>query len=364
MEPELYRVNLQKSRSLKNFNSVIFLFSLGGFMTAAFPTLRLRRLRQHPVLRDLVRETDVELKDLIFTLFIKGRDGDKVPVKSMPGLFQIPLSAIPQEIEELRSLGIFSILLFGIPPHKDSLGTDSYCDQGIVQEAIRLIRKIAPEMLIISDICFCEYTEHGHCGILTERLGKLDVDNDTTLELLAKQAVSHARAGADVVAPSGMLDGMVHAIRGALDAAGFYHVPIMSYSVKYMSSFYSTFGEATEGAAKFGDRSTHQMDTANAKEALRECELDVQEGADMLMVKPAHAYLDVIYRVKQAFPHIPLGAYHTSAEFSMIKAAAERGWLNEKRAVLEVLQGIRRAGADFIITYYAKEFAQWKKGIL
>jgi len=331
-------------------------------MKAAFPTLRLRRLRQHPVLRDLIRENDVTLQDLIFPLFIKGREGKKLPLESMPGLFQIPIQALQEEIEELRGLGVTSVLLFGIPAHKDSLGSDSYCDEGIVQEAIKTIRKAAPEMLIVSDVCFCEYTDHGHCGILSEREGKIDLDNDKTLELLVKQALSHVRAGVDVVAPSGMIDGMVHAIRSGLDLAGFEYVPILSYSVKYQSCLYGPFRDASEGAPAFGDRSTHQMDTANAKEAVREADLDVQEGADMLMVKPAHAYLDVIYRIKQAHPDVPLGAYHTSGEFGMIKAAVQRGWLDEKKAVYEILRGIRRAGADFIITYYAKEFAQWQKG--
>ncbi len=329
-------------------------------MTTAFPLLRLRRLRQHPVLRDLIRETDIALKDLIFPLFIKGREGEKQPINTMPGLFQIPIQRLPQEIEELCKLGISSVLLFGIPPHKDPLGMDSYSDQGIIQEAIQVIRKTAPKMLIVSDVCFCEYTDHGHCGIITEKDGKFDLDNDQTLELLVKQAVSHAQAGADIVAPSGMIDGMVYAIRRGLDIAGYKHVPILSYSVKYQSCLYGPFRAASEGTPSFGDRSTHQMDTANAKEALREADLDVLEGADMLMVKPAHAYLDVIYRVKQAHPNIPLGAYHTSGEFCMIKAAAEKGWLDEKKAVLEILRGIRRAGADFIITYYAKEFAQWQ----
>ncbi|SRR5581483_9564167 len=329
-------------------------------MTATFPILRLRRLRQHPVLRDLIRESDVTIKDLIFPLFIKGRKGKKQAIETMPGLFQIPISALPQEIEELRCLKVFSVILFGIPPHKDAVGSDGFDDQGIIQEAIRTIRTLAPEMLIFSDVCFCEYTDHGHCGVLSEQFGKFDVDNDKTLELLVKQAVSHAKAGADVVAPSGMIDGMVQAIRCGLDDAGFQQIPILSYSVKYHSCLYGPFRAAAEGAPSFGDRSTHQMDTANAREAVREADLDVQEGADMLMVKPAHAYLDVIYRVKQAYPNIPLGAYHTSGEFSMIKAAVEKGWLDEKKAVLEILRGMRRAGADFIITYYAKEFAQWE----
>ena len=329
-------------------------------MTTAFPALRLRRLRQHPVLRDLIRETQVDLKDLILPLFIKGREGEKQPIETMPGHFQIPISMLSQEIEEIVKLGITSILLFGIPAYKDALGSESYSDQGIIQEAVKTIRAIAPGLLIISDICFCEYTDHGHCGFLSEIQGKVDVDNDKTLELLVKQAVSHAKSGVDVVAPSGMIDGMVTAIRVGLDTAGFGHIPILSYSVKYHSSLYGPFRAAAEGSPGFGDRSTHQMDTANAREALREVRLDVEEGADMLMVKPAHAYLDVIYRIKQAYPHVPLGAYHTSGEFAMIKAAADKGWLDEKRTVLEVLQGIRRAGADFIITYYAKEFARWQ----
>ncbi len=328
-------------------------------MTTVFPSVRLRRLRQHPVLRDLIRETEINLKDLIFPLFIKGREGKKQPILPMPGHFQIPFASLKQEIQEVSDLGLTSVMLFGIPPHKDPLGTDSYHDHGIVQEAIRTIRKEAPHLLIFSDLCFCEYTDHGHCGVMTEREGRIDLDNDKTLELLAKQAVSHAQAGADVVAPSGMIDGMVGAIRGALDTAGFEHIPILSYSVKYQSCLYGPFRAAAEGAPQFGDRSSYQMDTANAREALREARLDVEEGADMLMVKPAHAYLDVIYRVKQAYPNIPLGAYHTSGEFAMLKAAAEKGWLDEKKGVEEILRGIRRAGADFIITYYAKEFAEW-----
>jgi porphobilinogen synthase len=330
-------------------------------LKAGFPSLRLRRLRQHPVLRDLIRETEVSLKDLVYPLFIKGKEGIKQPVVAMPGHAQIPLSSLPCEIEELRALNIFSVILFGVPAHKDPLGSDSYHDQGIVQEAIRAIRKQAPEMLIISDLCFCQYTDHGHCGLLREQSGKFHVDNDQTLEWLVKQAVSHAKAGADVVAPSGMIDGMVYALRSGLDASGYEHIPILSYAVKYHSCLYGPFRAAAEGSPSFGDRSTYQMDTANAKEALREADLDVQEGADMLMVKPAHTYLDVIYRVKQAHPYIPLGAYHTSGEFAMIKAAAGKGWLDEKQTVLEVFKGIRRAGADFIITYYAKEFAQWNQ---
>jgi len=326
----------------------------------SFPSLRLRRLRQHPLLRDLVRETELNLKDLILPLFIKGKEGEKQIIESMPGHNQIPLNSLHQEIKEILALGISAVILFGIPPHKDKYGSNSYEDNGIIQEAIKRIREVSSDLLIISDSCFCEYTDHGHCGFLSERSGKMDVDNDKTLELLVKQVISHAKAGTDVIAPSGMIDGMVKVLRSALDESGFQHIPILSYSVKYNSSMYGPFRIAAEGTPKYGDRSTHQMDSANAREALREVQLDVEEGADMLMVKPAHAYLDVIYRVKQAYPYIPLGAYHTSGEFSMIKAAAEKGWIDEKKAALEILRGIRRAGADFIITYFAKDVAKWQ----
>ncbi|MDP1880410.1 MAG: porphobilinogen synthase [Parachlamydiaceae bacterium] len=322
--------------------------------------LRLRRLRQHPVLRDLIRETELNIKDLVHPLFIKGKNGVKNPIHSMPGHYQIPLNGLKQEITELLDLGLSSVILFGVPSNKDSLGSESLHDQGIIQEAIGEIRKISNDLLIISDCCLCEYTDHGHCGVLKKHNGQLDVDNDQTLEILVKQAVSHAKAGTNVIAPSGMMDGMVKALRKGLDDEGFQHIPILSYSVKYQSSLYGPFRFAAEGAPQHGDRSTHQMDPANALEALREVQLDVEEGADMLMVKPAHSYLDVIYRVKQAYPEVPLGAYHTSGEFSMIKAAAEKGWVDEKKAVLEIVTGIRRAGADFIITYFAKDIAKWK----
>lgn len=329
-------------------------------MTAAFPSLRLRRLRQHPVLRDLARETELRLHDLILPLFIKGQEGEKIPIASMPGHCQIPLSLLEREIDEIARLGISSVILFGVPPHKDPYGSNAYSEQGIIQQALRKIRQRFPELLVISDLCFCEYTDHGHCGILYANRNQKDIDNDQTLDLLVKQAISHAEAGADVLAPSGMIDGMVQAIREGLDRNGFSHLPILSYSVKYHSSFYGPFRQAAEGAPHFGDRRSHQMDPSNAREALREAALDVAEGADMLMVKPAHSYLDVIYRLKQAHPSIPLGAYHTSGEFGLLKAAAEKGWLEEKKGVLETLIGIRRAGADFIITYFAKEVAQWK----
>lgn len=328
-------------------------------MLTALPSLRLRRLRQHPVLRGLVRETELNINDLILPIFVKGTQGPKIPISSMPGYYQIPINLLHEEIEEILKLGITAIILFGIPAEKDPCGSDSYSDNGIIQTAIRKIRKVSKDVLIISDICFCEYTDHGHCGFINDRSGKIDVDNDITLELLVKQAINHAKAGTNVLAPSGMMDGMVKAIRQGLDASGYHHLPILSYSVKYNSSMYGPFRLAAEGAPQFGDRSTHQMDTANAREALREVQLDVAEGADMLMVKPAHTYLDVIYRVKEAYPYIPLGAYHTSGEFSMIKAASERGWIDEKLAAMEVLRGIRRAGADFIITYFAKDAARW-----
>ncbi len=325
----------------------------------AFPASRPRRLRQNPKIADLVRETHLNLKDLVLPLFIKGQVGEKQPIKSMPGHFQIPISCLSEEIEEIVKLGIGSVILFGVPPKKDPLGSDSYSDEGIVQQAIKKIRTVSKDLLIISDICFCEYTDHGHCGVLCSSNGHYDIDNDETLKLLVKQAISHAKAGADVIAPSGMIDGMVGTIRLGLDQAGFSHLPILSYSVKYNSAMYGPFRAAAEGAPTFGDRSSHMMDTANGMEGLKEAFLDLQEGADMIMVKPAHAYLDMIYRVKAAHPAVPLGAYHTSGEFAMIKAAAEKGWVNEKKAALEVLRGIKRAGADFIITYYAKEFASW-----
>jgi len=321
-----------------------------------YPKTRLRRLRQTRALRDLIRETHLDVKDLVMPLFIKHGSGIKNPILSMPGQFQISIDQLEEEIKTITSLGITNVLLFGIPEHKDALGQDSYSDHGIIQTAIPVIKRIAPDLLVTSDICFCEYTHHGHCGVLTNTH---DLDNDKTLALLVKQAVSHAQAGTDIIAPSGMIDGMVHAIREGLDHAGFQHLPIMSYSVKYSSALYGPFRQAAEGVPQFGDRSTHMMDIANGREALRECALDIAEGADMLMVKPAHTYLDVISCVKQNFPELPLGAYHTSAEFAMIKAAAQNGWINEQNVALEVLTAMRRAGADFIITYYAKEAAMW-----
>lgn len=324
-----------------------------------FPATRLRRLRHHPAVRDLVREVEINLGDLVMPLFITHGNDIKRPISSMPGQYQISIDKLEQEIIELSDLGINSILLFGIPAHKDAVGSDGYDDNGIIQQAIRLIKSIAPSMLVISDVCFCEYTDHGHCGIIGKVGSQQDLVNDETLDILAKQAVSHAKQGADIIAPSGMLDGMIQTIRFALDSAGFTHIPILSYSVKYASSMYGPFREAAQGAPQFGDRKTYQMDYANKEEAIRECALDINEGADMLMVKPAHMYLDIIYKVKQTYPSLPLAAYHTSGEFVMIKAAAEKGWLDEMRAVKEVLTSIKRAGADFIFTYYTKEVAAW-----
>lgn len=323
--------------------------------TGRFPHTRLRRLRHSPALRNLVRETQLNVDDLVLPLFIRHGANIKKPISSMPGHFQLSIDQLETEIKSILALGIKTVLLFGIPEHKDEVGSDSYANNGIIQTALPIIKAIAPDLLVMTDVCFCEYTSHGHCGVMEGE----QLNNDKTLALLAKQAVSHAQAGADIIAPSGMIDGMIQAIRIALDAAHFAHIPILSYSVKYASAMYGPFREAAEGTPQFGDRRTHQMDYANVNEALRECALDVNEGADMLMVKPAHTYLDIISRVKQAFPALPLGAYHTSGEFAMIKAAAQNGWIDERATALEVLTSIRRAGADFIITYFAKDVAGW-----
>ena len=322
----------------------------------SFPVNRPRRLRRTAALRNLVRETTLKLDDFVLPLFVRGGEETRA-IKSMPGHYQLCLKDLEKEVKQVASLGIGAVLLFGIPPHKDEVGSHAYDEQGIVQQAIREIKKIHPDLLVMVDVCFCEYTNHGHCGIVNNKQGLLDVDNDATLALLAKQAVSFAQAGADVIAPSGMMDGMIQAVRSALDTQGFEHIPILSYAIKYASALYGPFREAAEGAPQFGDRKTYQMDIANGNEAMKEALLDVEEGADMLMVKPALAYLDVIYRVKQAFPALPLGAYQVSGEFAMIKAAAAYGWIDEKKVMFESLIAIKRAGADFIITYFAKEVA-------
>ncbi len=325
---------------------------------AAYPEVRLRRLRRNAKLRDLLHETRLDPAKLTMPIFVKHGTNVCHPIASMPGMFQLSLDKLAVEARAIADLGIKSVLLFGIPAEKDGLGLDSYSDGGIIQSAIKVIKQAAPELLVITDVCLCEYTDHGHCGVLHHE-HDADVDNDATLALLAKQAVSHANAGADIVAPSANMDGMVQAIRRGLDENGFSHLPILSYAVKYASALYGPFRVAAEGAPKFGDRSSYQMDMRNEQEALRECALDIHEGADMLMVKPAHAYLDVICRVKTAYPSLPLAAYHVSGEYAMIKAAAEKGWIDERRVVCEVLTAIHRAGADFIITYYAKEVAAW-----
>lgn len=326
-----------------------------------FLKTRLRRLRQSPSIRSLVSETKLDLNKLVLPLFIRHGSGIKNPIASMPGHYQISVDMLKDEVRAISELGIKNVILFGIPAEKDPLGKDSYSDNGIIQIAIPIIKKAVPGLLVMSDICFCEYTDHGHCGVITyqEPDYEVSVDNDKTLELLAKQAISHAKAGTDIIAPSGSMDGVVAVLRKALDDAGYLNVPILNYSVKYASSFYGPFRLAAEGAPKFGDRRTYQMNYANSNEALRECALDIEEGVDMLMVKPAHTYLDVICRIKQTYPEIPLCAYHPSGEFAMLKAAAEKGWLDERKGALEVLTAIHRAGADFIITYYAKEVAEW-----
>lgn len=324
---------------------------------SGFPVVRSRRLRRTPALRALVQENSVSVSDLVMPIFIKAGNHIKNPISSMPGIYQLSLDQLPAEIAEIQALKIPAVILFGIPEKKDAIGSFALDDHGLIQQAIQLIKKIAPEIIVMSDICFCEYTDHGHCGVIDS--DKKCVDNDKTLELLAIQAVSHARAGTDIIAPSGMMDGMVQAIRAALDENSFADIPILSYSVKYASSFYGPFREAAEGAPQFGDRKSYQMNPANGKEALREAESDIAEGADMLMVKPAQNYLDIIFRVKQAFPAVPLAAYQVSGEFAMIKAAAEKKWIDEKSVVIESLLAIKRAGADMIITYFAKEFARY-----
>lgn len=320
--------------------------------------LRPRRLRQHPMLRSLVRETHLSTDDLIYPLFVHHGTHIKNPISSMPGQFQISLDHLEEEVLEIERLGIPGVILFGIPETKDPKGMGALHSNGLIQEAVKLIKAKTPSLLVITDLCFCEYTDHGHCGILSQKAGRLDVDNDETLPQLAEQALSHAKAGADVIAPSGMMDGMVLAIRSKLDQAGYSHLPILSYAVKYASALYAPFREAAQGAPQFGDRKTYQMDPANAVEGIREARLDVLEGADMLMVKPAHTYLDMILRIKQAFPEVPLAAYHVSGEYALIKAAAAQGWIDEKQVMMEVLLGIKRAGADMILTYFAKEAAR------
>lgn len=323
---------------------------------------RPRRLRYHPQLRRLVRETTLSPADFIYPLFIHHGSGVRREVPSLPGVFQLSVDQLESEIDEICSLGIPAVILFGIPSAKDAVGSDSCNDDGIIQQATRAIRELNRNILVISDVCFCEYTDHGHCGPLTHATGReLDVDNDQTLALLAQQVVSHARAGVDMVAPSGMMDGFVAAIRGALDGEGFTHVPIMAYSAKFASGFYGPFRDAADSTPQFGDRSTYQMDPANSREAMKEVQLDVEQGADIVMVKPALSYLDVIHQVREQ-TQLPVAAYNVSGEYAMVKAAAANGWIDERRVALEILTSIKRAGADMILTYHAKDACRWLRG--
>ena len=317
---------------------------------------RPRRLRRTETLRDLVRETTLDPGDFVYPLFVVAGEDMRRPVESMPGIEQLSVDRLSEEAREVAALGIKAVLLFGIPATKDPHGLESFAEDGVVQQAIRTLKDAHPDIVVVTDVCLCEYTDHGHCGLLDDAG---DVSNDETLDVLRRIAVSHGEAGADVVAPSGMIDGMVGAVRGALDEEGLQRVAILSYAVKYASAFYGPFREAAEGAPAFGDRRSHQMDPANAREALREAALDVDEGADALMVKPALGYLDVVRSVREHFPELPLAAYNVSGEYAMVKAAAANGWLDERAAVLETLTGIRRAGADLVVTYHAKDAAAW-----
>jgi porphobilinogen synthase len=325
-----------------------------------FPTTRMRRLRHHPAVRELIRETRLSPADLILPLFVRAGQGIRKPIPAMPGQFQLSPDMLADEIGQAAEMGIGGVMLFGIPATKDAVGSEATSNKGIIAQAIRMAKQTAADALVITDVCFCEYTDHGHCGVPSNATGRIDVDNDATLRLLAEQAVTHARAGADMIAPSGMMDGMVTAIRQGLDAAGFGHIPIMSYAAKYASAFYGPFREAAESAPQFGDRRSYQMDPASAAgQALREVELDLAEGADIVMVKPALAYLDVIHAVHQRWPGVPLAAYNVSGEYSMVKAAAAQGWIDERNIALEMLTSIKRAGAGIILTYWAKDVARW-----
>jgi len=310
-----------------------------------------------------VRETTLDAGDFIYPLFVTHGRGVQRPISSMPGVFQWAVDKLADEAQAVAALGIPAVLLFGLPAHKDAEGSENFALDGIIPQAIRAIKAAAPGLLVITDVCMCEYTDHGHCGLVNTgdrpHLPPGYVLNDESLDIIGRAAVAHAAAGADVVAPSGMLDGQVGALRAALDGAGFEHLPVLAYSTKYASALYGPFREAAQGAPQFGDRKTHQMDPANAREALRETALDVAEGADMLMVKPALPYLDIVRQVRDTFPSVPLAAYNVSGEYAMVKAAAANGWLDERRVVLELLTSIKRAGADLIITYHAKDAARW-----
>jgi len=324
-----------------------------------FPTYRPRRLRRTETLRKMVRETVLDANDSDLSVFVLPGEGVRNEVSSMPGVFQLSLDQLPTEIDELKALGIPAVILFGLPDHKDEAGTGAYAQDGIVQEAVRAIKAYDPDYYVITDVCMCEYTSHGHCGIIDDT-GY--VMNDVSLEMMASVALSHVEAGADMVAPSNMMDGHIAAIRAALDAENFTEVPIMAYSAKYASAYYGPFRDAADSAPAFGDRRSYQMDPANGEEALRETALDIEEGADIVMVKPALAYMDVLRRVKDEFGY-PTAAYNVSGEYAMVKAAAANGWIDEKRVVLETLLGFKRAGADLIITYHAKDAARWLKEV-
>ena len=318
-----------------------------------FPKHRPRRLRKNETIRKMVMETTLSVDDLILPLFVTFGKGIRNEIKSMPGHYQLSVDNLTKEVKEIKSLGIPAVILFGIPEHKDEVGSEAYNPKGIVQQAIKTIKNKAPELMVITDVCMCEYTSHGHCGMIKQG----DVDNDATLELLAKEALSHTKAGADMVAPSDMMDGRVGAIRKILDENNFSHIPILSYAAKYASAFYGPFREAAESIPQFGDRRSYQMNPANSDEAIREVRFDIEEGADIIMVKPALPYLDIIRRVKQEFNY-PVAAYNVSGEFSMIKAASKLGWMDGERAMMESLISIKRAGADLILTYFAKEAAK------
>jgi len=321
---------------------------------ATYPEKRLRRLRYNPTVRDMIRETVLTKNDLIYPLFAVPGKGIKNEVKSMPGVYQMSIDVLVEECKEVEKLGIPAVILFGIPEHKDEVGSGAYDANGIIQQAVRAIKKETKKLVVITDVCLCEYTSHGHCGVLDgER-----ILNDETVDLLVKEAISHAEAGADIIAPSDMMDGRIGAIRKALDEKGFYEIPVMSYAVKYASGYYGPFRDAAESTPAFGDRRSHQMDIANTNEALREAESDIEEGADIIMVNPAGAYLDIIWRVKEKF-QMPTAAYQVSGEYAMIKAAGRNNWIDEQRVMLESLMAIKRAGADMILTYFAKEVAKY-----
>jgi len=315
---------------------------------------RPRRLRMNSILREMIRETSLDVGDLIYPLFVVPGDNIKEEIDSMPGVYHFSIDLLVEEVKEVRDLGIPAILLFGVPSYKDELGSEAYSEEGIVQKAVREIKEKVPEIVVITDVCMCGYTIHGHCGIVENG----QVLNDKTVDYIAKIALSHVEAGADIVAPSDMMDGRVAAIRKLLDSKGFVNTPIMAYSAKYASSFYGPFREAANSFPQFGDRKSYQMDYGNSNEALREIALDIEEGADIVMVKPALSYLDIIRRVKDNF-NIPIAAYNVSGEYSMVKAAAKMGWIDEKSTVLEILTSIKRAGADIVITYFAKDVAKW-----